>query len=146
MNGQTTTAFSLQRSRRHYENRINRGEASGDKLGAALIDGFDAILEQPADFIGVAGPRMMARGMDSLFAMQELSVMGIVEILKQYPRLKRRLNETADYIIAQNPDVLITIDALNFPCAWRKYPCQIGYSHGPLCGTHRLGVAPQTRG
>ena len=90
------------------------GEASGDKLGAALIDGFDAILEQPADFIGVAGPRMMARGMDSLFAMQELSVMGIVEILKQYPRLKRRLNETADYIIAQNPDVLITIDAPEF--------------------------------
>ena len=90
------------------------GEASGDKLGAALIDGFDAILEKPADFIGVAGPRMMARGMDSLFAMQELSVMGIVEILKQYPRLKQRLNETADYIIAQNPDVLITIDAPEF--------------------------------
>ena len=90
------------------------GEASGDKLGAALIDGFDAILDQPADFIGVAGPRMMARGMDSLFAMQELSVMGIVEILKQYSRLKRRLNETADYIIAQNPDVLITIDAPEF--------------------------------
>ena len=90
------------------------GESSGDKLGAALIDGLDAILEQPADFIGVAGPRMMKRGMDSLFAMQELSVMGIVEILKQYPRLKRRLNETADYIIAQNPDVLITIDAPEF--------------------------------
>ena len=90
------------------------GEPSGDKLGAALIDGLNAILEQPADFIGVAGPRMMKRGMDSLFAMQELSVMGIVEILKQYPRLKRRLNETADYIIAQNPDVLITIDAPEF--------------------------------
>lgn len=40
--------------------------------------------------------------------------MGIVEILKQYPRLKRRLDETADYIIAQNPDVLITIDAPEF--------------------------------
>ena len=90
------------------------GEASGDKLGAALIDGFNAILQQPSDFIGVAGPRMMKRGMDSLFAMQELSVMGIVEILKQYPRLKRRLDETADYIIAQNPDVLITIDAPEF--------------------------------
>jgi hypothetical protein len=63
---------------------------------------------------------MMARGMESLFAMQELSVMGIVEILKQYPRLKRRLNETADYIIAQNPDVLITIDAPEFSCAWQK--------------------------
>jgi len=90
------------------------GEPSGDKLGAALIDGLNAILEQPADFIGVAGPRMVKRGMDSLFAMQELSVMGIVEILKQYPRLKRRLDETADYIIAQNPDVLITIDAPEF--------------------------------
>jgi len=90
------------------------GEASGDKLGASLIDGFDTILEQPADFIGVAGPRMMARGMDTLFPMQELSVMGIVEILKQYPHLKRRLNQTAEYIIAQNPDVFITIDAPEF--------------------------------
>jgi len=90
------------------------GESSGDKLGAALIDGLDAILEQPADFIGVAGPCMMKRGTYSLFAMQELSVMGILEILKQYPRLKRRLDETADYIIAQNPDVLITIDAPEF--------------------------------
>jgi len=90
------------------------GEASGDKLGAALIDGFNAILQQPSDFIGVAGPRMSARGMNSLFPMKELSVMGIVEILKQYPRLKRRLNETVDYIIAQNPDVMITIDAPEF--------------------------------
>lgn len=90
------------------------GEASGDKLGGALIDGFDALLEQPADFIGIAGPQMMARGMESLFPMQELSVMGIVEILKKYPCLKQRLNETADYIIAQNPDVLITIDAPEF--------------------------------
>jgi len=38
------------------------GESSGDKLGAALIDGLDAILEQPADFIGVAGPRMITGG------------------------------------------------------------------------------------
>lgn len=90
------------------------GEASGDKLGAALIDGFDALLDTPADFIGVAGPMMQARGMDSLFPMQELSVMGIFEILKQYSHLKRRLNQTADHIIAEQPDVLITIDAPEF--------------------------------
>ena len=90
------------------------GEASGDKLGAAMIDGFDALLDQPADFIGVGGPLMIERGMDSLFDMSELSVMGIVEILKQYGHLKRRLNQCADYILAQKPDVLITIDAPEF--------------------------------
>ena len=90
------------------------GEASGDKLGAALIDGFDAILSEPPECIGVAGPLMMDRGMNSLFDMHELSVMGITEILPQYLHLRRRLNQTVDYILDQKPDVLITIDAPEF--------------------------------
>ena len=69
------------------------GESSGDKLGAALIDGFDEILTAPAEFIGIAGPLMMDRGMDSLFDMSELSVMGIGEILGQYLHLRKRLNQ-----------------------------------------------------
>lgn len=90
------------------------GEASGDKLGAALIDGFNAVLPAPADFIGIAGPLMQARGMDSVFDMSELSVMGISEILGQYLHLRKRLYQTADFILDQKPDVLITIDAPEF--------------------------------
>jgi lipid-A-disaccharide synthase len=93
---------------------IVAGEDSGDKLGAALIDGFDAILGEPAEFIGIAGPLMMDRGMDSLFDMSELSVMGISEILGQYLHLRKRLNQTIDFVLSQKPDVLITIDAPEF--------------------------------
>ena len=90
------------------------GESSGDKLGAALIDGFDEILTAPAEFIGIAGPLMMDRGMDSLFDMSELSVMGIGEILGQYLHLRKRLKQTVQFILDQKPDVLITIDAPEF--------------------------------
>ncbi|PIV72632.1 MAG: lipid-A-disaccharide synthase, partial [Rhodobacteraceae bacterium CG17_big_fil_post_rev_8_21_14_2_50_65_11] len=60
------------------------GEASGDRLGAALMAGVKALRPDVA-FYGVGGPRMRAEGLDSLFAMEELSVMGLVEVL---PKLR----------------------------------------------------------
>ncbi|QMU57575.1 MAG: lipid-A-disaccharide synthase [Boseongicola sp.] len=89
------------------------GEASGDKLGAALIDGMNS-LAKGIEFRGVAGPLMQNAGVDSLFPMQELSVMGIAEVLPKYPQLRRRLAQTADDVIAWQPDVLITIDSPDF--------------------------------
>ncbi|MEM6282821.1 MAG: lipid-A-disaccharide synthase, partial [Chloroflexota bacterium] len=59
-------------------------------------------------------PQMMAHGLSSLFPMQELSVMGLAEILPKYAALKRRLNETIDAVLAFSPDVLITIDSPDF--------------------------------
>ena len=88
------------------------GEASGDKLGAALMAGLKTLTE--AEFQGVGGPLMQAEGMTSLFPMEELSVMGLAEVLPKYPQLKRRLNQTAQAVIAARPDVLITIDSPDF--------------------------------
>ncbi|MGB2201047.1 MAG: lipid-A-disaccharide synthase, partial [Pseudooceanicola atlanticus] len=64
--------------------------------------------------MGIGGPRMCAEGMESLFPMDELSVMGLVEILPKYFHLKRRIRETAEAVIAAKPDVLITIDSPDF--------------------------------
>ncbi|MEM9970423.1 MAG: lipid-A-disaccharide synthase [Pseudomonadota bacterium] len=89
------------------------GELSGDKLGAALMNGLKQLRPDVA-FSGVAGPLMQAQGMASLFPMDELSVMGIAEVLPRYPALKRRLNETAENVIATQPDALITIDSPDF--------------------------------
>lgn len=89
------------------------GEPSGDALGQALMAGLKA--EAPGvDFMGIGGPRMCAEGMESLFPMDELSVMGLVEILPKYFHLKRRIRETAEAVIAAKPDVLITIDSPDF--------------------------------
>lgn len=89
------------------------GEPSGDKLGAALMQGLRE-LRADVQFSGVGGPLMQAQGMDSLFPMDELSVMGLAEILPKYRHLKRRIAQTAAEIVAQTPDVLITIDSPDF--------------------------------
>lgn len=88
------------------------GEASGDKLGAALMAGLKSLTE--VGFEGVGGPMMQAEGMTSLFPMEELSVMGLVEILPKYFHLKRRIRETAEAALAAEPDVIISIDSPDF--------------------------------
>ncbi|MGM0742207.1 MAG: lipid-A-disaccharide synthase [Pseudomonadota bacterium] len=88
------------------------GEASGDRLGAALMAGLKSL--ESVEFQGVGGPLMEAEGMQSLFPMDELSVMGLAEILPKYPQLRRRLHQTADAVLAARPDVLITIDSPDF--------------------------------
>jgi lipid-A-disaccharide synthase len=88
------------------------GEASGDRLGAALMAGLKQIVT-PA-FSGIGGPMMQAEGLESLFAMDELSIMGLAEVLPKYRHLKRRIAQTAQAVLQTRPDVLITIDSPDF--------------------------------
>jgi len=89
------------------------GEASGDKLGAAMMAGLK-FLRRDMVFDGVGGPLMQAEGLVSRFPMDELSVMGLAEILPKYRALKARVREMADAVIQTRPDVLITIDSPDF--------------------------------
>jgi lipid-A-disaccharide synthase len=92
---------------------VTAGEPSGDQLGAALITGVRA--EAPSVMIsGVGGPLMEAEGLSSLFPMSDLSVMGLVPVIKRLPLLLRRIKQTADAIIAAKPDVVVLIDAQDF--------------------------------
>ncbi|WP_127902859.1 lipid-A-disaccharide synthase [Solirhodobacter olei] len=89
------------------------GEPSGDRLGAALMAGLKA-LEPAVEFAGVGGPAMQAEGLESLFPMEELSVMGLAEILPKYRALKRRIAQTAAEVLRLSPAALITIDSPDF--------------------------------
>ncbi|WP_106160186.1 lipid-A-disaccharide synthase [Hasllibacter halocynthiae] len=89
------------------------GEASGDALGAALLRGLRAEGAQ-VDARGIAGPLMRAEGMESLFPMDELSVMGLAEVLPRYLDLRRRIHDTARAAIAFGPDVVVGIDSPDF--------------------------------
>ncbi|WP_170557394.1 lipid-A-disaccharide synthase [Ruegeria atlantica] len=89
------------------------GEPSGDRLGGALMEGLRALVPG-IEFQGVGGPLMQAQGLDSLFPMSELSVMGLVEVLPKFFHLKRRIAETAQAVLDCKPDVLITIDSPDF--------------------------------
>nr|WP_272929417.1 lipid-A-disaccharide synthase [Rhodovulum sulfidophilum] len=89
------------------------GEASGDALGAALMAGLRQ-LDPEVAFFGVGGPQMADEGLESLFPMDELSVMGIAEVLPRYSALMRRIKQCAAEVVRLSPDVLITIDSPDF--------------------------------
>ena len=93
---------------------IIAGEASGDKLGAAMMKGFEHLADQKIEFIGVGGALMEEMGLKSLFPMEEISLMGISEILSQYRHLKQRIRQTAAAVLDEQPYVLITIDLPEF--------------------------------
>ncbi|MBC7157087.1 MAG: lipid-A-disaccharide synthase [Rhodobacteraceae bacterium] len=89
------------------------GEPSGDRLGAALMAGLKALAPQ-VEFTGVGGPAMAAEGLQSLFAMEELAVMGLAEVLPRLPRLLHLRTLTARAVAAARPDALVTIDSPDF--------------------------------
>ena len=92
---------------------IIAGEVSGDKLGGAVMAGLRE-LRPDVVFDGVGGPLMAAQGLTSRFGMDELSLMGIAEILPKYFALKRRIRELAQAIVAWQPEILLTIDSPDF--------------------------------
>ena len=89
------------------------GEPSGDRLGAALMAGLQT-LHPGVQFQGIGGPMMQGQGLVSLFAMEELSIMGLIEVLPRYFALKRRVAQAAAAALAANPAALITIDSPDF--------------------------------
>ena len=89
------------------------GEPSGDRLGAALMAGLRSLVPG-VEFHGVGGPLMAAQGLARRFPMEELSVMGIAEVLPKYFALKRRIAECAAAALALEPAALITIDSPDF--------------------------------
>lgn len=88
---------------------IIAGEASGDFLGGNLMQAMPGYT-----FTGIGGPQMGAAGLQSLFPYEELSVMGVAEILPKLPQLLARIRETAQHIIDTRPDIVVTIDSPDF--------------------------------
>lgn len=103
---------------------IVAGEPSGDLLGAQLMAALKAKTGGPISggpnsgggvrFTGVGGPRMAEQGLESLFPMSDLAVMGFVEVVRHIPNVKRRIGEVVADIQARAPDAVVTVDAPAF--------------------------------
>ncbi|WP_110710401.1 lipid-A-disaccharide synthase [Salinicola sp. CR57] len=89
------------------------GELSGDILGAGLMQALRR-RHPRVEFRGIGGPRMQAQGLESLYPLETLSVMGLVEVLKHLPgliKVRRHLKRDA---LAWRPDIMVGIDAPDF--------------------------------
>jgi lipid-A-disaccharide synthase len=92
---------------------IVANEASGDILGAALAREIRKRVPE-VRFVGVAGPRMQKEGCETLFPMERLSVMGLMEVLGQLRELLGLRRELVRYFVENPPDVFIGVDAPDF--------------------------------
>lgn len=97
------------------------GEPSGDGIGGRLMAALHARSGGRIRFAGIGGPAMTDQGLDSLFSMSELAVMGVIEVLPRALGLLRRMRETAAAIRALGPAAVVSIDAPAF-CfgVWRR--------------------------
>lgn len=90
------------------------GEASGDMLASSVM----AALKQKnpdIEFRGIGGAGMMANGLkDSLFPMDDLSLMGLMEIVPKIPKMLKRIRQTVEAIKVFNPDIVLSVDAPDF--------------------------------
>jgi lipid-A-disaccharide synthase len=86
------------------------GEASGDTLGADLIEALRRLVPE-AQFFGVAGPKMQAAGCISWEPAESFAVMGLFEVLTHLPRLLKLLSRITRMFLSERPDVFVGIDA-----------------------------------
>jgi lipid-A-disaccharide synthase len=92
---------------------IVAGESSGDFLGAHLIKAVTGRIPQ-ARFVGIGGPRMQAAGLDVLWPMEKLAVMGYGEVLRRYPELAGIRRGLARRFLADPPALFVGVDAPDF--------------------------------
>ena len=93
---------------------VMAGEVSGDIIGARLIREIKRLRRHKFSFAGVGGEQMTKEGVQSLFPISEMAVMGIFELVPHVPNLIRRIHETVQDIITKKPVAVISIDSKAF--------------------------------
>jgi len=89
------------------------GEASGDLLAASVLEGLATRLES-LEAAGIGGPAMARHGFDAWWNIDALSVNGYLEVLREYPRLRRMRNALAARLASWRPQLFVGVDAPDF--------------------------------
>lgn len=93
---------------------IVAGEESGDQLGGALMEGLLALRPGGVRFAGVGGRRMAAAGLTSLYPMDDLTAIGFGQVIGKLRLILKRLSQTVQAVLRENPDILVLVDAPDF--------------------------------
>jgi len=96
-------------------------EESGDRLGAALMKALRQRSAGPLRFSGVGGREMTAVGLDSVFPVDDFSIIGFAAIPRRLPRIVRRMVQTVRAVLAQRPHALVLIDSPAFTLRVARY-------------------------
>lgn len=92
---------------------IIAGENSGDKYGAELICEFKKTHPQ-IDFFGIGGSQMQDQGVQLLFSVQDLALVGITEVLLHIPRIKKIFKSITNAVKQRKPLAAVLIDSPDF--------------------------------
>lgn len=92
------------------------GESSGDFIGASLIESLKSINQHDRniEFYGVGGPRMQDAGINTLFSIDQINLMGFLEVFPHLLKVSKLIEKTVEDILFKNADMVITIDSPGF--------------------------------
>ncbi|KAI6672743.1 hypothetical protein NL676_000649 [Syzygium grande] len=90
------------------------GEVSGDTIASRLMASLKTLSPFPVRFAGVGGWMMYKQGLKSLFPMEDISVMGIWELVPHLGKIRVKLKETVDAALLFQPHVVVTVDSKGF--------------------------------
>ncbi len=121
------------------------GEESGDQLGAKLIRSLRGLSDRPFTLAGVGGDAMAAEGMESLFPLEDVAVIGYLAVAARIRLLMRRIRQTVRACVAARPDVLVIIDSPASPMRWRA-GCAGSCRVSPWSITSARASGPGARG
>ncbi|MGM4918391.1 lipid-A-disaccharide synthase [Tardiphaga sp. 813_E8_N1_3] len=89
-------------------------EESGDRLGSALMKVLRQRLGDDVRFEGVGGSSMAREGLQSLFPIEELSIIGLAAVVRKLPSILKLITRATEDVLRANPDVLVIIDSPDF--------------------------------
>jgi len=90
------------------------GEESGDELGASLIDALKNSNLGEFELYGIGGSLLLKRGIQNYHHINEISVMGIVEVIPKILKIRKIINNVTQAVLELKPDIVITIDSPDF--------------------------------
>ncbi|KAB1208769.1 putative lipid-A-disaccharide synthase, mitochondrial [Morella rubra] len=121
---------------------IVSGEVSGDSIGSRLMASLKKLCPVPVRFLGIGGSMMSRQELNSLFPMEDISVMGIWELLPHLNKIRLKLKETVEAAFLFQPHVVVTVDSKGFSFRLLKQ-LRANYSQQGLDGpVHFHYVAP----
>ncbi|KAL3838135.1 hypothetical protein ACJIZ3_022726 [Penstemon smallii] len=100
---------------------IVAGEVSGDIIASRFMNSLKNLAPFPIRFAGVGGSMMSKHGLNSLFPLEDISVMGIWELLPHLSKFRARLKETVESALVFRPHVVLTVDSKGFNFRFLKH-------------------------